>query len=258
MNFKYSVLLCLVLICVITINSVSANEINENQKINSIKDNNSLSTSDNTQKTTANTKITKKTTFKIKTKVIAKPVAVKYKKSKNFQIKILKKSNNAKIKNIKLNLRVSNNKQYKNYTIKTNKNGIAKFNTKKLNKGTYKVVISSNNTKYSISKTSKIIVGNEYSTILKLKTKRVLKTKDVIKLKKERKSDKTEISIVFKKKPKHTIISQAKFYLKNKCTGKTLIQFDYCEFEDGRWDILDEDFSSTYKFIKVKVWYLEV
>ena len=32
----------------------------------------------------------------------------------------------------------------------------------------------------------------------------------------------------------------------------------YCEFEDGKWDILDEDFSSNYKFIKVKIWYLEV
>lgn len=163
-----------------------------------------------------------------------------------------------KIKNIKLNLKVYNGTEYKKYTIKTNKKGIAKFNTKKLNKGTYKVTISSNNSKYAISKTSKIIVGTEYSTILKLKTKRVLKTKDVIRLKKERESDETEISIVFKKKPKHTIISKAKFYLKDKCNGKTLIQYDYCEFENGKWDTLDEDFSSKYQFIKVKVWYLKV
>lgn len=129
-----------------------------------------------------------------------------------------------------------------------------------MNKGQYKVTISSNNTKYSVSKTSKIIIGDEYSTTLKLKSNKILKTKDVIGLKveKNRKEHETEVTIVFKKKSKHTIINKAKFYLKNKCTKKTIIQYDYFEIENGKIDSLDEDFSNKYAFVKVKVFYLEI
>lgn len=36
MNFKYSLILCLVLICGLTLNTVSANEIDGNHKISAI------------------------------------------------------------------------------------------------------------------------------------------------------------------------------------------------------------------------------
>lgn len=266
MNIKtYTTIIFLVLLCGLTINAISASEVNKNYKINTTDNISSTNTqtttnTENTVKTNINTNqnVKTKTTPKIKTKVTATPVAVKHNKNKYFKVKILKKSNNAKIKNIKIQLKINNGNKYQNYTIKTNKYGIAKFNTKKLNKGQYKVKISSKNPKYSISKSSKIIIGNEYSSILKLKSKKVLKTKDIIGLKKVKRKDKTEVTIIFKKKPKHTIISKAKFYLKNKNTGKTLIQYDYCEFENGKWDSLDKDFLNKYCFVKVKVWYLKI
>ena len=53
-------------------------------------------------------------------------------------------------------MKVYTGKKFKTYSVKTNKNGIAKFNTKKLSKGNHRVVVSSANSNYSVSKKSAI------------------------------------------------------------------------------------------------------
>ena len=251
---KYTIILFLILLCGLTLNVISATELNETNDSNKYV--NKISTTNKTQ-TQINTHSTKSIS-KIKTKVIANPLVIKHKKNGYFKAKILKKSNNAKIKNLKINLKLYNGSTYQNYKVKTNKHGIINFNTKNLKIGKYTVKINSLNPKYLVSKSSKIIIGKEYTTTLNLKSKKLLKTKDIIQLKNVRKKGETEVTIVFNKKPKHTIITKAKFYLKNKCTKKTIIQYDFLEFEKDKWDLLDEDFSDKYSFIKVKVWYLEI
>ena len=63
---------------------------------------------------------------------------------------------------------------------------------------------------------------------------------------------------IFKKKSKHTIISKAKFYFKNTYTGKVVTKVDYCDFDDGRWEMPEEDYPNRFTLLKVKVWYLKV
>ena len=57
---------------------------------------------------------------------------------------------------IKLKLRIYTGKKYKTYTVKTNKKGVAKFNTKKLKRGKHKVKILSGNKNVVVSKKSSI------------------------------------------------------------------------------------------------------
>ena len=60
------------------------------------------------------------------------------------------------LSNVKVKIKVFTGKKFKTYTVKTNKKGIAKINTKNLKTGKHKVVISSGNKNYSISKKSLI------------------------------------------------------------------------------------------------------
>lgn len=96
----------------------------------------------------------KLTIKKAKPSVSAPKVTAKYKKSKYFKVTV--KLNKKAFKNLKVKVKVYTGKKYKTYTLKTDKKGIVKINTKKLKKGTHKVVISSGNSNYYISKTSSI------------------------------------------------------------------------------------------------------
>ena len=61
-------------------------------------------------------------------------------------------------KGLKKKEKVYTSKKAITYKLKTNKKGVSKLNTKKLSKGKHKLVISSLNKNYKISKKSKIIV----------------------------------------------------------------------------------------------------
>ena len=93
---------------------------------------------------------------KAPTSVKAPKVTNKYKKSKYFKVTV--KSYKKPVKSLKLKVKVYTGKKYKTYTIKTNKNGIAKLNTKKLKVGKHKVVISSGNSNYKLSAKSTIVI----------------------------------------------------------------------------------------------------
>lgn len=93
---------------------------------------------------------------KASTIIKAPKITVKYKKSKYFKVTVKNKATKKVVKNIKVKIKVFTGKKYKIYTVKTNKKGVAKINTKKLRRGTHKVVITSGNSKYKISAKSTI------------------------------------------------------------------------------------------------------
>lgn len=105
------------------------------------------------------TEIIKTTSIKIdkaRTIVKAQKVVNKFKKSKYFKVTIKNKETKKMLSNVKIKIKVFTGKKFKTYTVKTNKKGIAKINTKNLKKGTHKVVISSGNSNYKISAKSAI------------------------------------------------------------------------------------------------------
>ena len=101
------------------------------------------------------TKVTLKVT-KAKTIVKAPKVTAKFKKTKYFKVTVKNKLTKKPINKLKVKVKVYTGKKSKTYTIKTNKKGIAKLNTKKLSWGTHKVVISPKNTSYKLSAKSQI------------------------------------------------------------------------------------------------------
>lgn len=102
-----------------------------------------------------------KTTIKItkaKTTVKAPVVAHKYRASKFFKVTVKDKATKKAAGSIKVNLRVFTAKTYKTYSVKTDKKGVAKFNTKFLAVGKHNVIISSGNSNYAISAKSVITI----------------------------------------------------------------------------------------------------
>lgn len=193
---------------------------------------------------------------KIKTKVEADQVAVTYKKNRYLKIKVEDRyDDDIPIENVKLKVKVGSGSKAKTFNVKTNSYGVAKLNTKSLKVGAHKVIITSADEGYEIKKTSKIFVGKQYTTTLKSTAKKVLKNKDVIKLKKINDYDEKEVKVVLKK-AKHTKILKAKFYLKNKRTGDVVVKTDKCEWDDGKWEMPDEEYPNRYTLLKVKVYYI--
>ena len=107
----------------------------------------------NVAKTTSSIKIAK-----AKTTVKAPKVTFKVKKSKYFKVTVKNKATKKAVKSIKVKVKVYTGKKYKTYTIKTNKNGVAQLNTKKLKVGKHKVVVSSGDSRYTISAKSTITI----------------------------------------------------------------------------------------------------
>lgn len=108
-----------------------------------------------------NTNIKKTLTVKIakaKTTVKAPKVTNKYKKSEYFKVTVKNKATKKAVSNVKVKIKVFTGKKYKTYTVKTNKNGIAKLNTKTLKTGSHIVVISSGNSNYQIFGNSMISI----------------------------------------------------------------------------------------------------
>lgn len=193
---------------------------------------------------------------KIKTKVEADQVAVAYKKKGYLKIKVEDRyDDDIPIEHVKLKVKVGRGSKAKTFDVKTNSYGVAKVYTKSLKVGNHKVLIKSADERYEISKTSKIFVGKQHIVTLKSSAKKTLKNRDVIKLRFINDYDEKEVKVVLKK-AKHTKILKAKFYLKNKYTGKRVVKTDRCEWDDGKWELPDEDYPTRYSLVKVKVYYI--
>ena len=239
----------------------STNDVSDNTNSSStVKDESKENTTSTNTQTKPQPVVSKpKPVKKIATKTEADIVAFKYKSNNYFKVEVEDRyDDDIPIKNVKVKLKIYTGSKSKTYIVKTNSRGVAKFNTKNLNPGSHKVVITSADERYKISKVSKIIIGKQYSTVLKSKSSKVLKTKDKIALKYRNDFDEKEVKVIFKKKSKHTIITKAIFYFKNKYTGKVVTKVDNCDFDDGRWEMPEEDYPNRYALLKVKVWYLKV
>ena len=191
----------------------------------------------------------------IDTDVDADDVAVEHKKNGFFKVKVKNDDTDRPIKNLKIKLKIFTKSKSKTYKIKTNSKGIAKFNTKNLKMGKHKVIITSSDDNYPINKKANIYVGKK-NTISFNGNYKKLKNKDTIKIHTKHDDDEKEVKLLFKGKSKHTVILKAKFFLKNKNTGKTIIKKDTVEFDDGKWDMPDADYSYKYSLTKVKVSYI--
>ena len=90
--------------------------------------------------------------------VYAPYVTAKAKRSNYFKVTVKNSASKKVVPNLKIKLKVYTGKKYRIYTVKTNKKGIASFNTKNLKRGKHTVVISSGNSNYIISKRSRITI----------------------------------------------------------------------------------------------------
>ncbi|MCQ2977449.1 MAG: hypothetical protein MJ232_05485 [archaeon] len=103
-----------------------------------------------------------KTTINVKkavTTVSAPTVTNKYKTNSYFKAKVTNKATKKVINGLKIKVKVYTGKSYKTYTLTTDKKGLVQLNTKALSKGTHKVLISSANSNYSVSKTAYIKIN---------------------------------------------------------------------------------------------------
>lgn len=92
--------------------------------------------------------VLKTTTLKVtKARAIVKApkVKLKYKRTRYFKVTVKHKTTKKAMGGIKLKLKVYTGKKFKTYTVKTNKKGVAKFNTKRLKYGKHKVKVLSGN-----------------------------------------------------------------------------------------------------------------
>lgn len=92
--------------------------------------------------------------IKIQTVVKAPELTKTLNESKTFKIKVKDKKTKQPIKNVKIKIKIGD----VIYTVRTDSNGVAKFNPKSLGVGSYKVKIFSGNNKYYISAKSAIVI----------------------------------------------------------------------------------------------------
>lgn len=84
-------------------------------------------------------------------KLTAKKLTTTYESGKIFKIYLKDSKTKNPVKGIKLKLKVYTGKKYKSYTLKTDKNGLIKFDTSQLDAGNHKIIISSSNTNVKLS-----------------------------------------------------------------------------------------------------------
>ena len=94
--------------------------------------------------------------IKTQTTVKAPKLNTTLNESKTFEIIVNDKKTKKPIKDLNLKLKIKN----KVYTIKTDSKGVARFNPKSLEEGSYNVLIFSGNIKYFVSAKSTIIINN--------------------------------------------------------------------------------------------------
>ena len=96
--------------------------------------------------------------FKTQTKISAPKVTSNFNQSKYLKVTLKNKKTNNILKGVKVNIKVYTGNKTKSFVVKTDKNGVAKLNTKGLKVGSHKVVISTSNNKYIISGKTSIVI----------------------------------------------------------------------------------------------------
>lgn len=97
--------------------------------------------------------------IKIPTIIKAPVVSNQFNQTKYFKVKVKNKKTGNLIANLKIHIKIYTGNKTKTYVIKTDKNGLAKFNTKDLLVGAHKVVLYPATNKYLISAKSTIKIN---------------------------------------------------------------------------------------------------
>ena len=97
--------------------------------------------------------------IKTQTKLTAPKVTSDFNKTNYLQVTLRNKKTNNILKGVRINVKVTSDKASSNYVIRTNKYGVAYFNTKVLSVGTHNVTLSPANHQYMISGRSTIVIN---------------------------------------------------------------------------------------------------
>ena len=252
-----------------TIDEILANESSTDSSANS------PTTNDHTQNT-ANPAPAKKE--KIEPSVLCSQGFV-HKKSKIFKVKVTSYNEDTDKeiyhKNLKLTVKVKIGKKTKTYHVKTNFKGEAKIlNVKNLKVGTYKVTVTTTDEKFNIKEKGIIVIygkAKKTATVKMKKTKYGLETtkklnkKDYLWTFYEPRDAQFSKGVYAKtcdiKNPldgaPHSMIIKAKFFFKNKKTGKIISKTSKLKAsKDYGWNDIMVKPIKGYTPIKTKVWYL--
>ena len=201
-----------------------------------------------------------------------------HKKSKTFKVKVFSYNDDSKLvyhKNLKLTVKVKIGKKTKTYHVKTNYKGEAKIlNVKNLKVGAYKVTVTTSDKKFKIKETGHIFIYGKAKkkTTIKMKKNKYgieatkkLNKRDILWTFYEPKDAQSKKGVYAKtydvKDPldaiPHSMIYKAKFYFKNKKTGKIISKTSKLKSDKFYgWKDIKVKPIKGYKPIKTKVWYL--
>lgn len=192
------------------------------------------------------------------------------KSNKYFTVKICKynekKNKLESYKNVKITVKVKIGSKTKTFHTKTNSKGEAKImNIKNLKVGIYSVSVTSNDERYSIKEKGNIAIYSKKTKTLTLKMNKQKKVKgdyiDTAYFKHNSQYKKGVYTFCSNaKKPldgiSHTYITKAKFFFKNKKTGKIITKTIKTKNAKGyEWDYPHTKLISGYTPIKAKIWY---
>ena len=201
-----------------------------------------------------------------------------HKKSKTFKVKVYSYNDDSKLiyhKNLKLTVKVKIGKKTKTYHVKTNNKGEAKIlNVKNLKVGTYKVTVTTPDKRFKIKETGHIFIYGKAKkkTTIKMKKNKYgieatkkLNKRDVLWTFYEPRDAQFKKGVYAKtydvKNPldghSHSMIYKAKFYFKNKKTGKIISKTAKLKSDKFYgWKDIKVKPIKGYKPIETKVWYL--
>ena len=201
-----------------------------------------------------------------------------HKKSKTFKVKVYSYNDNSKLvyhKNLKLTVKVKIGKKTKTYNVKTNNKGEAKIlNVKNLKVGTYKVTVTTPDKRFKIKETGHIFIYGKAKkkTTIKMKKNKYgieatkkLNKRDILWTFYEPRDAQFKKGVYAKtydvKNPldgfPHSMIYKAKFYFKNKKTGKIISKTAKLKADKFYgWKDIKVKPIKGYKPIETKVWYL--
>ena len=245
-------------------NEISANETSGEIQNDTL--NNNTQTDNNTPaaNTTTSQKITKKALDAFCTNKFIQ------KSNKYFTVKICKynekKNKLESYKNVKITVKVKIGSKTKTVNTKTNSKGEAKIlNIRNLKVGTYSVSVTSNDDRYKIKEKGKIAIYSKKTKTLTLKMNKQKKVKgdyiDTEYFKHDSQYKKGVYTFCSNaKKPldgiSHTYITKAKFFFKNKKTGKIITKTVKTKNAKGyEWEYPHTKLISGYTPIKATIWY---
>lgn len=290
-------LICLALLCIscacaaqaddnLTVNDDSDIPLEMDSNVNDLKENssdvsnNQASSSSSTNSSTAQSTNTGKTvtTEKIKPYVLCDQGFV-HKKSNTFKVKVFSYDDDTdKItyhKNVKLTVKVKIGKKTKTFNVQTNKKGEAKIlNVKNLKVGSYKVTVTTTDSKYKIKENGLIVIYGKAKKTVTIKLKKTkygieankkLNKKDILYsfyVPKDSQYDKGVYAEIWDIKDPlgaypHSMITKTKFFFKNKKTGKIISKTaKLTKDKFYGWKAIKVKPIKGYTPIKTKVWYL--